>query len=107
MFSNVDRVTHRLAFDLEEIERRVDLFESPRALQQWVSDHERQVARLQGHLDLLGRMQPPVALPPAIVHPSVIPHPAVEQAPAPSVAKSVKHWSQSRWRTVNPVIRLL
>ncbi|KAG3050811.1 hypothetical protein PI125_g26383 [Phytophthora idaei] len=48
----------RLAEDLEEMHRRVDWFEAPSALQNRVVDLERQVAQLQGQLDLLLRLQP-------------------------------------------------
>ncbi|KAG2769559.1 hypothetical protein PC129_g1996 [Phytophthora cactorum] len=48
----------RLAEDLEEMHRRVDWFETPSALQNRVVDLERQVAQLQGQLDLLLYLQP-------------------------------------------------
>ncbi|KAG3049064.1 hypothetical protein PI125_g26641 [Phytophthora idaei] len=72
----------RLAGDLEEMHRRVDWFEVPSALQNRVVDRERQVAQLQGQLDLLLRLQPyaprPVAPPLAVVQP-----PSADPAPAP------------------------
>ncbi|KAG2995485.1 hypothetical protein PC120_g21748 [Phytophthora cactorum] len=59
----------RLVEGLEEMHHRVDCFETPSALQNRVVDLERQVAQLQGQLDLLLRLQPyaprPVAPPPA------------------------------------------
>ncbi|KAG3057952.1 hypothetical protein PC122_g20856 [Phytophthora cactorum] len=77
----------RLAEDLEEMHRRVDWFEAPSALQNRVVDLERQVAQLQGQLDLLLRLQPytprPVAPPLAVVQPPVAQLPPVDPAPAP------------------------
>ncbi|ETO58873.1 hypothetical protein F444_22750 [Phytophthora nicotianae P1976] len=72
--ADVDRSSHRLANDLEDVERRVGWLESPQAMQQRVSDLEHPVAQLQGQLDLLVRMQPygthPVAMPPRwLYHP--------------------------------------
>ncbi|KAG2773201.1 hypothetical protein PC116_g12640 [Phytophthora cactorum] len=62
--------------------RRVDWYEAPSALQNRVVDLERQVAQLQGQLDLLLRLQPyslrPVAPPLAVVQP-----PPADPAPAP------------------------
>ncbi|KAG3094428.1 hypothetical protein PC121_g3048 [Phytophthora cactorum] len=70
----------RLAEDLEEMHRRVDWFEAPSALQNRVVDLERQVAQLQGQLDLLLRLQPytprPVAPPLAVIQP-----PAAQRSP--------------------------
>ncbi|KAG3067050.1 hypothetical protein PI124_g21913 [Phytophthora idaei] len=72
----------RLAEDLEDMHRRVDWFEVPSALQNRVVDLERQVAPLQGQLDLLLRLQPyaprPVVPPLAVVQP-----PPADPAPAP------------------------
>ncbi|KAG3234881.1 hypothetical protein PI124_g20076 [Phytophthora idaei] len=62
----------RLADDLEEMHRRMDWFETPSALQNWVVDLERQVAQLQGQLDLLLRLQqyaPRLVAPPLPVDP--------------------------------------
>ncbi|KAG3122045.1 hypothetical protein PC128_g27837 [Phytophthora cactorum] len=56
--------------------RRVDWFEAPSALQNRVVDLERQVAQLQGQLDLLLRLQSYVPRP-------VAPPLAVAQPPAP------------------------
>ncbi|KAG3045969.1 hypothetical protein PI125_g27031 [Phytophthora idaei] len=62
--------------------RQVGRFETPSALQNRVVDLERQVAQLQGQLDLLLRLQPyaprPVASPLAVVQP-----PTADPAPAP------------------------
>ncbi|KAG1695336.1 hypothetical protein DVH05_020373 [Phytophthora capsici] len=90
--ADVDRSSHRLANGLEDVEGRLDWLESPQAMQQRVADLERQVAQLQGQLDLLVRIQPygsrPVAmpplmdLPPATLQPLVPPHPAAPQYPA-------------------------
>ncbi|KAG3077359.1 hypothetical protein PI124_g19865 [Phytophthora idaei] len=72
----------RLAEDLEEMHRRVDWFETPSALQNRVVELERQVAQLQGQLDLLLRLQPyaprPVATPLAVVQ-----SPPADLTPAP------------------------
>ncbi|KAG3051567.1 hypothetical protein PI124_g7056 [Phytophthora idaei] len=77
----------RLADDLEEMHRRVDWFETPSALQNRVVDLERQVAQLQGQLDLLLRLQPyaprPVAPPLAVVQPLAVQPPPADPAPAP------------------------
>ncbi|KAG2796081.1 hypothetical protein PC129_g24389 [Phytophthora cactorum] len=70
----------RLAEDLEEMHRRVDWFEAPSALQNRVVDLERQVAQLQGQLDLLLRLQPP---PLAVVRPPAAQPPPADPAPAP------------------------
>ncbi|OWZ17859.1 LOW QUALITY PROTEIN: hypothetical protein PHMEG_0008145 [Phytophthora megakarya] len=74
---HIGRATHRLVVVLEEIEHRVDWL----ALQQRVSDLERHVPHLQGQLDMLVRMQYPVALPPAIMQLPVLPHAAAVQLP--------------------------
>ncbi|ETI29758.1 hypothetical protein F443_23126, partial [Phytophthora nicotianae P1569] len=80
--ADVARSSHRLANDLEDVERRVGWLESPQAMQHRVSDLERQVAQLQGQLDLLVRMQPygshPVAMPPSMA----LQLPAAPQYPA-------------------------
>ncbi|KAG1689214.1 hypothetical protein DVH05_002707 [Phytophthora capsici] len=91
--ADVNRSSHRLANGLEEVERRLDWLVSPQAMQQRVVDLERQVAQLQGQLDLLVRVQPygprtvamppPMALPPAALQPPVPPHPAALQPPVP------------------------
>ncbi|KAG2761377.1 hypothetical protein PC116_g26472 [Phytophthora cactorum] len=60
--------------------RRVDWFEAPSALQNRVVDLERQVAQLQGQLDLLLRLQPP---PLAVVRPPAAQPPPADPAPAP------------------------
>ncbi|KAG4043588.1 hypothetical protein PC123_g20947 [Phytophthora cactorum] len=77
----------RLAEDLEEMHHRVDWFEAPSALQNRVVDLERQVAQLQGQLDLLLRLQPyaprPVAPPLAVVQPPAARPPPADPAPAP------------------------
>ncbi|ETM97329.1 hypothetical protein PPTG_20394, partial [Phytophthora nicotianae INRA-310] len=115
--ADVDRSSHRLANDLEDVERRVGWLESPQAMQQRVADLERQVAQLQGQFDLLVRMQPygshpvamppPMTLPPAALQPPMamelpatpqypaysnsgagLQHPAVSQTPAASQPSS-------------------
>ncbi|ETL82140.1 hypothetical protein L917_17637, partial [Phytophthora nicotianae] len=85
--ADVDRSSHRLANDLENVEHRVGWLESPQAMQQRVADLERQVAQLQGQLDLLVRMQPygshPVALPPPMaLPPAALQPPMALQLPA-------------------------
>ncbi|KAG3060671.1 hypothetical protein PI124_g22878 [Phytophthora idaei] len=77
----------RLAEDLEEMHRRVDWFETPSALQNRVVDLERQVAQLQGQLDLLLRLQPydprPVAPPLAVVQPPAAQPPSADRRQRP------------------------
>ncbi|KAG3042776.1 hypothetical protein PI125_g27351 [Phytophthora idaei] len=67
--------------------RRVDWFEAPSTLQNRVVDLERQVAQLQGRLDLLLRLQPyvprSVAPPLAVVQPPSARPPPADPAPAP------------------------
>ncbi|KAG2895086.1 hypothetical protein PC114_g15634 [Phytophthora cactorum] len=67
--------------------RRVDGFETPSALQNRVVDLERQVAQLQGQLDLLLRLQSyvprPVAPPLAVAQPPAAQPPPADLAPAP------------------------
>ncbi|ETP48308.1 hypothetical protein F442_05924, partial [Phytophthora nicotianae P10297] len=115
--AGVDRSSHRLANDLEDVERHVGWLESLQAMQQRGADLERQVAQLQGQLDLLVRMQPygshpvamqpPMTLPPAALQPPMalqlpatpqypvysysgagLQHPAVSQTPATSQPSS-------------------
>ncbi|ETL97068.1 hypothetical protein L917_05576, partial [Phytophthora nicotianae] len=105
------------ANDLEDVERHVGWLESLQAMQQRGADLERQVAQLQGQLDLLVRMQPygshpvamqpPMTLPPAALQPPMalqlpatpqypvysysgagLQHPAVSQTPAASQPSS-------------------
>ncbi|ETM54322.1 hypothetical protein L914_02326, partial [Phytophthora nicotianae] len=75
----------RLADDLEEMHRRVDWFDTPQAVQNRVADLERQVAQLQGQLEILLRLQQlgyrPLALPLAVSQPAVALPPAVSQRP--------------------------
>ncbi|KAG3114150.1 hypothetical protein PI124_g6712 [Phytophthora idaei] len=77
----------RLARDLEEMHRRVDWFATPSALQNRVVDLERQVAQLQGQLDLLLRLQPyaprPVDPPLVVAQPPAAQPPPAGPAPAP------------------------
>ncbi|KAG3120238.1 hypothetical protein PI125_g1346 [Phytophthora idaei] len=70
---NANSDVHLLVVDLDEIPGWVDSFESPSALQSLAADVERQVAQLQGQLDLLLHFQQyaprPVAPPPAVDRP--------------------------------------
>ncbi|KAG2788018.1 hypothetical protein PC129_g20741 [Phytophthora cactorum] len=70
---NANSNVHLLVVDLDEIPGWVDSFESPSALQSLAADVERQVAQLQGQLDLLLHFQQyaprPVGPPPAVDRP--------------------------------------
>ncbi|ETL48049.1 hypothetical protein L916_02296, partial [Phytophthora nicotianae] len=97
----------RLADGLEVMHRRVDWFDKPQTVQNRVADLERQVAQLQGQLDMLLRLQqlgsrsvalplavpqPAVAVPPAFSQRRVVAQPAADERPlfgsAPATLRS-------------------
>ncbi|KAI9993016.1 hypothetical protein PInf_015071 [Phytophthora infestans] len=81
----------RLAHGLDETNHRVDWFEQPQSAQNRVADLERQVAQLQGQIDLLLRLvaPPPAVAQPAVVRPPAVAQPVVAQPPlAPTPPRS-------------------